>query len=49
MSLQIGSTAPDFEGTTTDGPNHFHDWIGDTRAVLFSHPRENQNLLSASL
>ena len=49
MSVQIGSTAPDFEGTTTDGPNHFHDWIGDTRAVLFSHPSDRQIPLSASL
>ena len=40
MSLQIGAVAPDFEAETTEGRIHFHDWIGDKWAVLFSHPKD---------
>jgi len=40
MTLQIGDTAPDFEAQTTEGPVRFHDWIGDSWGVLFSHPKD---------
>jgi alkyl hydroperoxide reductase subunit AhpC len=40
MTLQIGECAPDFEAETTEGRLRFHDWIGDSWAVLFSHPKD---------
>jgi thioredoxin-dependent peroxiredoxin len=40
MALQLGDTAPDFEADTTEGRIRLHDWIGDSWAVLFSHPRD---------
>src|ERR1700722_4923571 len=40
MALQLGDTAPDFEAESTQGRIKFHDWIGDSWAVLFSHPKD---------
>src|SRR5436305_1117168 len=40
MALRIGDEAPDFTAETTEGTIHFHEWIGDGYAVLFSHPKD---------
>ena len=40
MALQLGDIAPDFEANTTEGRIHFHDWLGGSWGVLFSHPKD---------
>jgi len=40
MTLRLGDTAPDFKSETSEGPIHFYDWLGDSWAVLFSHPKD---------
>ncbi len=40
MAIRLGDTAPDFTAQTTEGTVHFHDWIGDGWAILFSHPAD---------
>jgi alkyl hydroperoxide reductase subunit AhpC len=40
MALQLNDTAPDFEADSTEGRIRFHDWIGDSWAVIFSHPKD---------
>ena len=49
MAIALGEEAPDFEAETTEGTIRLHDWIGDSWAVLFSHPSDRQTPLSATL
>jgi thioredoxin-dependent peroxiredoxin len=49
MSIQLGQIAPDFEQDSTRGPIHFHDWLGSSWAVLFSHPKNSAPVCSTEL
>lgn len=40
MALRLGDIAPDFEQDSSEGPIHFHEWLGDSWGVLFSHPAD---------
>jgi alkyl hydroperoxide reductase subunit AhpC len=49
MTLSLGATAPDFTAETTEGMLSFHDWIGDSWAVLFSHPKDYTPICTTEL
>ena len=49
MALAINDTAPDFEAETTEGKIRFHEWLGNSWGVVFSHPKELRPVCAAEL
>jgi alkyl hydroperoxide reductase subunit AhpC len=46
MAIRLGDIAPDFSAETTQGTVNFHDWLGDSWGVLFSHPKDYTTLFT---